>query len=69
MKTDEWIKAKALNYARAGHSSCFLGNSLYVYGLLGAAGNLPIERLTGISGSLGNSSGSWDTIQIDSLKP
>ena len=63
MKTDEWVEAPALSYARWGHSSCFLRSSLYVYG--GFDNSPPIERLSNISASQDNLSESWETIPID----
>ena len=65
MENDEWKKAPALNYERSACSSCLLGTSLYVYG---DSRDLPIERLSNISGSPGNSSDSWETIQMNSSR-
>ena len=62
METDEWKEAPALNYERREtHSSCFLGNSLYVYGYE----DLAVERLTNINSSLDPSSGSWEELHIN----
>ena len=68
VKTNAWISAPALNYARWGHSSCFLGDSLFVYG--DSLPNIPIERLSNVSGSLGSSpdESRWEAIQLNSLR-
>ena len=65
-QTDEWIRAPAFNQVRFGHSSCFLGDTLYVYGG-GSRGDsmFPMERLTNVSGTLDASSSSWEIIQIN----
>ena len=55
---------------RFSHSSCILGNSLYVYGGndvhgYDAVGSmLSIERLTNINKGIGKASNCWESLQI-----
>ena len=70
IQTDEWIRAPALNQARYGHSSCIIGNSLYVYGGTTSDGYmLPIERLKNVNSATDNSPIFWEMIRIDTEIP
>ena len=51
--------------ARFGHSSCLLGNALYVNGGQSFDGSqLAIERLANINNGIGEASHCWESLQI-----
>ena len=71
IKTNRWSCAPKMVKARFDHSSCILGNALYVYGgqhsEKGKILPIPMERLASINKGIGEASHCWEILQISTL--
>ena len=65
IKSDTWINIPAMNKSRCSHSSCFMGNHLYVSGGCNLEGHVAsIERLAIADDESGTPLGGWETLQV-----
>ena len=64
VKTDRWMRAPPMAETRYYHSSCVLGNSLYVYGGYNEDSKLPLERLANLNKGIDGASHCWEVLRI-----